>query len=72
VIAGEDGERTEVRTSRLRLVVAAQPIRDHRTLVIARRIGQSDHGFGSIGHGVPPRRSSTRPTGAVPADQAEQ
>jgi hypothetical protein len=51
-ISGENSERTSIPTSRLLLVVGAQPVRDYRALVIVRCIGQRDRGFGFIGHDV--------------------
>src|ERR1700730_11783166 len=51
-IADEDGERTSVRTSRLGLIIGAQPVRDYSALIVVRGIGQRDRGLGAIGHGV--------------------
>src|SRR5712672_1518755 len=55
-IMDENRERKPVRTSRLRLVVGAQPLRDHCTLLVIWRVRQRDRGFGAIGHGVRPPR----------------
>jgi len=51
-IADEDGKCTTVRVFRLRLVVRAQSLRDHREFLVMRRIGQCDRSIGSIGHGI--------------------